>query len=238
MKPLSKQSITLIVLATAVVFVVGVFAYQNRPQESEVVEVVGEEEQENQNISDQEFVTDVDMNIEHWQTKEGKVFTIKFPKEWYWLESEHEENEGYSEVITNNLDFDIDRYADIGLFTGGEYLFTSVSEGVESEPIPLQNNEVVITFRGAPTSNSGTPQDSMDSRMANRSANNYDCAQNDAKQLPLRGHCFLITDYNEKIHTYYVITEEISLAITARTTADTMIDEDIIEEIVDSIKIQ
>jgi hypothetical protein len=51
----------------------------------------------------QTFVTDVDPDVSHWQTKETEFFTIKFPKEWYWLES----------VITNNPNFEIDRYTDI-----------------------------------------------------------------------------------------------------------------------------
>jgi len=230
MKQLSTRTIAIIALVAVAILAIGVFAIQDYAKVPTPVVENGEgQENQGENTTEQAFVTDVNMNVENWQMKETEFFTIKFPEEWYFLESK---------VITNNQDFNIDKYADIGLFTEGKYLFTSVSEGVESEPIPLQNDEVIISFRGTPTSNSGTPQDSMDSKIGKQSANGYECAQDSIKQLPLRGNCFFTTDYDEQIHTYYVITEEISLAITARTTADTMIDEDIIEKIVDSIKIQ
>jgi hypothetical protein len=68
------------------------------------------------------------MNIDNWQVREGKAYTIKFPKEWYWLESEHGENEGYSEIITNNPNFDMDKYADIRLLRGGNIYLLLLSD--------------------------------------------------------------------------------------------------------------
>ena len=238
MKQLSTRTLAIISLIAIAILALGVFVIQrvyNTPLSIVKNKV---EQKENPKTNNETFITDVDMNIDNWQTKETKFFTIKFPKEWYWLESKHGESEGYSEIITNNPNFEIDKYADIGLFTEGKYLFTSVSEGAESESIPLQNDEVVISFRGTPTSNSGTPQDSMNSKMTKRSVNDYDCGQDNTKTLPLRGHCFFTTDYNEKIYTHYVITEKISLAITARTTANTMIANDVTEKIAGSIEIQ
>ena len=37
------------------------------------------------------FVIDVDPDVSHWQTKETEFFKIKFPKEWYWIESDLKE---------------------------------------------------------------------------------------------------------------------------------------------------
>jgi hypothetical protein len=228
MKSLSKQSITLIVLATAAVFVVGVFAYQNRPQESEVVEVVGEEEQENQNTSDQEFVTDVDMNIEHWQTKETEFFTIKFPKEWYWLESNREKTGYYSQVITNNSNFDIDRYADIGLFS---------DIGPNSIIEIKSSSEIVISFRGSPTTNAGTPQDRLDSifELAKKNNSSVECEVINNKTVPFTAYCSVEYDNLQLQRSYYTINEEISLTSTARTNQESVVKKEIFDKIAKSI---
>ena len=50
-----------------------------------------------------QFVTDVDPDVSHWQTKETKTFTIKFPKEWHWIEfpGYDDQGRGGSHVISN-----------------------------------------------------------------------------------------------------------------------------------------
>jgi hypothetical protein len=92
--------------------------------------------------------------------KETEFFTIKFPKEWYWLESDLEKTGYRSRVITNNPNFEIDKYADI---RGGTYHMTAQDGTLTS--IPLQDSEVVISFDGAATSNVGTPEQSLNATL-------------------------------------------------------------------------
>lgn len=179
--------------------------------------VVVEDGQQQNQEEKQEFVVDVDMNVDNWQTKETEFFTIKFPKEWYWLES----------VITNNPRFDISKYADIGIFSG---------IGPHTPLILSDDAEIVITHWGTPTSNAGTPQDSIDAifKLAKYNYPSVDCYVSNNKTIPFAAHCSAIYD-SQLQQSYYVINNKISLTLTARTTEDTLIKKEILDKIVGSI---
>lgn len=239
MKKLSIRNLALIVLVAVAILAIGVFSFQNRPQDPESIVEVSENEgnQENQNDSDQEFVTDIDMNIDNWQTKETEFFTIKFPKEWYWMESSREKTGYRSYVITNNPNFDIDRYADIGVFTGGRYLFTSESEGIESRSLPLKDTEAVISFTIRSTKNSGTPQDSLDYilRSAKEDETPVQCELLNNKMIPYEAYCSVVYEDNQLQQSYHIINELHSLVFSARTVEDTFVDKKVFDAIAENI---
>lgn len=194
--------------------------------QEEVGNNIIKDQQQNQE-EEQGFVVDVDMNADNWQTKETEFFTIKFPKEWYWLESDREKTGYYSHVITNNPKFDMVKNADIGVFSG---------IGPRS-PLELSNNtEVVITNRGVATSDAGTPQDSIDAifRLAKHNFSSVDCNISNNKSIPFTAHCSALYD-SQLQQSYYVINDKISLTLTARTIKGTLVKKEILDKIVGSI---
>jgi hypothetical protein len=194
-----------------------------------------ENNQQQQGESNNSFVVDVNPDMNYWQTKgENEAFTIKFPKEWYWLESDREKTGYGSRVITNNQYFDINKYADIGIFTGGNYLYFSEKEGGEPTPIQLSNTEVVITNRGSATTDAGTPQDSLDSKLKWAKENSVNCKVINNKTIPYTAYC--TATYNSELQqSYYIINKKISLVFTARTSKDTLVKKEILDKIAGSI---
>lgn len=184
------------------------------------------EAQEQVQEEKKEFVVNVDSNMDHWQTRgENEAFTIKFPKEWYWLESNHSGNEGYSRVISSNPDFDMVKYADIGIFSGYSY------------PLILTNDtEVVISFNGSATSDAGTPQDRIDSifKLTKQSNPSAKCSIYNNKTIPFTVYCSSEHDYQLQ-QSYYVINKEISITFSARTTKDTLVKKETLDKIAKSI---
>lgn len=160
---------------------------------------------------------EIDPNVDHWQTKETEAFSIKFPKEWYWMESDptkhgYPSNSGRSYVITNNPDFDIDKYSDIGIFSGGDY------------PVILtSDSEVVISHGGWATTNAGTPRDFMEGELkrVKEDVNHFAKCHyvSDIYSIPLTAFCSFVDEKNnQKVDTYYISYEKLSLGFTSRTT--------------------
>lgn len=233
MKQLSSRNLTLITLVVIAVLAIGVLAFQNRVQEpQEVMEVSkSEESQENKNDNDQKFVTDVDMNIDNWQTKETEFFTIKFPREWYWMESEHEENEGYSEIITNNPNFDIDRYAGIGI--GG---------GI-GQSLSLENHsEVVLTFSGVSvTYEVGTREESIRQEIGRAKeflGSNVSCVyiEAESENNDPEAYCTAVNEKNQKIQAYYTLGKSFTYAFVMWTDIhNEVVKRDILEGVAKSL---
>ena len=231
MKQLSTRTISFISLIAIVFLALGVFVIQ-RVYNTPLPVVENEVEQkENPKTNDETFITDVDMNIDNWQTKETKFFTIKFPKEWYWMESKHGESEGYSEIITNNPNFDINKYPDIGMFTGYDY------------PMILkENSEVIVTFGGFPTSNSGTPKDSSDyikksvlDKNSSAQCKEIQITNNNDRNVTLFITCSFMDIYGYSIKKYSSINNEISITITIGMTKDTIVKQEILDTIAKNI---
>lgn len=176
------------------------------------------------------FVTDVDPEVSHWQTKETKYMTVKFPKEWYWVEiSVEKPGSNGAFVISNNKDFPLEDYKN------DSFNMTGIQNST------LDNTEVVITVWGSATSDAGTPLDSLDSRID--SAENFDptakCIRpSNTVTLPIVASCSTKQGNHQVEHKYYVIDEINSLIITARTTDETLVSKDIIERIARNIKIK
>ena len=101
MKQLSTRTIAIIALVAVAILAIGVFVVQDNTTNPPVIVVENEEGHENEGkkTMDQEFVTDVDMNVENWQVVENSLFTIKVPKEWYWREN------GGGILMTNDPDY-------------------------------------------------------------------------------------------------------------------------------------
>lgn len=193
--------------------------------------------------NDRVFVTNVDPDVSHWQTKETEFFTIKFPKEWYWLESDLKKTGYYSQVITNNPNFDINKYADISLGTGGSYHVTS-QDGTTTS-IPLQDDEVIISFGGTATANSGTPEQSIDSVFQSKQGNPYPvhCQRlSNPNIVPIRAHCSFIDNATvttpQKIQTYYIVNELNNISVSARTTDTTTVPKDILDKIAENMVVK
>lgn len=164
----------------------------------------------------QVFVTNVDPDVSHWQTKETEFFTIKFPKEWYWMESDLKETGYHSTVITNNPDFPISEYPDIGIGTGGNY------------PIVLRNAfEIVISTNGLGwvTLDAGSPREFLELEMdrvkkyVNSSA---ECSYiPNLKDTPLISRCSYIDAISsQRVITYYSADIKRTFAYSARMTKE------------------
>ena len=160
------------------------------------------------------FVTNVDMDVNHWQTKKTEYFTVKFPKEWYWMESDLEKTGYHSEVITNNPHFDIDKYADISVFTGDSYQMSF-----------KDNSEIIITMNGLgeATSNSGTPREFMDGEIARLKKDYQEMKCHYTSSLtsvPLTAFCEFSDSNGEVVDTYYSSDTKRTFAYTARITQE------------------
>jgi hypothetical protein len=231
---MNQKPLFLAVTATALLVIGGVFCFLSlrpvvvsQPAVTDpVVETPVQAEPETP-----KFVTDVDPDVSHWQTKETEFFTIKFPKEWYWLESDLEKTGYHSKVITNNPDFDIDKYADIAVFSGVG----------PKPPINLADTEILITDRGVPTSNAGTPLDSLDSifELARYNYPAVNCIRPDSlKTLPIVAWCSAHYPEDQTQLSYYVIDNSLALTLTARMRGESDTLQPIVEKIARSIRIK
>lgn len=175
-----------------------------------------------------EIQTTVDPDVNHWQTKETEFFTIKFPKEWYWLESSHSETEGYSRIITNNPDFPINKYAEIGLSMGADYVLTS-------------DTEIVMPFSVAATSDAGTPQQSIDSslREAKGQYVSAECRHlSGINDIPIVAYCLFVDKNNQKVHLYFIANKMSKVILYARTKENNTLQEDILDNIAKNIVVK
>jgi hypothetical protein len=158
------------------------------------------------------FVTDVDMYIDHWQTKDVGSFSVRFPKEWYWVEVPPEKPGYYGyRVISNNPGFPLDKYQDIGIFTGDDY------------PLVFSDDtELVVTDRGWPTENSGSPRKSLDSEMRRIKEDVNPLAAceylSDPRSVPAAAYCSFVNSVGQRIQTYYLAYNMTTFAFTSRTT--------------------
>jgi hypothetical protein len=179
------------------------------------------------------FVTDVDLDVDHWQMRENKVFfTVKFPKEWYWLELSKEETEyNNTYVISNNPSFPLKDYKNdpVGLV------------GLDGRTI-LQDSEIVISFSGTATENSGTPQQSIDSafRLTKESHSFADCSQLSRPNIiPVRAYCsFIDTTTHQKVQTYYTANKLNTIFFSARTTETSTVPKDILDKIAENMAVK
>jgi len=217
---MKKTTLYAVALVVVLALLAGVLVWikQQEPETVIMPERENEDAQNNQNTS--HFVTDVDPDVSHWQTKETEFFTIKFPKEWYWLESNLEKTGYHSMIITNNPEFPIDKYADIGIFTGGDY------------PMIVKNDsEIIISTNnlGWVTANAGSPYEFMESEI-NRVKKNYlnpsaECNYvSNLKDVPLIVKCSYIDSNNQKVITYYSSQTKRTFAYSARMAQENNLD--------------
>lgn len=176
------------------------------------------------------FVTDVDPDVNHWQTKETEFFTIKFPKEWYWIESDRERTGYRSQVITNNPDFNIDKYADISLGSAGDY------------PLILANStEVIMSFNGSATSDAGSSKQSIESkiRIYKRSHDNAQCVSfAESKRQQVAGRCLFVDENRQEIRTYFIANTLNTIFFSIRMIEDNSIQRSVADSIARSIDIR
>jgi hypothetical protein len=238
---MNKKLIFLSITLIAIIVIGGaLWCIQKRPVAVNKPVVKTDVQQENvitEAVPDrQTFVTDVDPDVDHWQVKKAKAFSIKFPKEWYWMESNHGENEGYSEVITNNPDFDITKHAEIGIGAGGSY------------PLLLINDtEVVMTFSGVlVTPEVGTPRESIDWLMKSREEYTDKHANSDThcgyvdnrKNVPPAAYCSFFDENHQRVQVYYVAYDNVTFGFRVWTSANNnTVGEDILEKIATSIDV-
>jgi len=192
--------------------------------------IVIEKDQQQNKEEKKEFVIDVDLNMDNWQTKETEFFKIKFPKEWYWLESDREKTGYRSHVITNNPDFDMVKFADIGVGTGGSY------------PLNLVNNtELVISFNGVATSDAGTPQQSIESKFRGtreRYAQAICEYSSDLKNMPIVANCIFVDANNHKVQTYFIADQKNTILFSIRITEDNLVQKEIFDKMAKSMILQ
>lgn len=212
--------VILLILMVGAFWVTSKRESQNALRESVATEVISEASK---------FVTDVDPDVNHWQTKETDFFTIKFPKEWYWLESDLEKTGYHSRIITNNAEFPINKYADIGLGISGNY------------PLDLSNDtEVIGSFRASATSDEGVPGQSSDSTLRSiqdqfPSAECYSLST--PEEFPVRSFCSYIVNDKQKIYAYSIMNKSLRIFFVFRTTENSLAKKDILDKIAENIKI-
>lgn len=192
------------------------------------------EQKENPKTNDETFITDVDMNVENWQTKETEFFTIKFPKEWYFFQTNYDTMGYNSYVITNNPNFDISKYPDISIGVGRIY------------PLDLMNEtEIVISsnYLGDATANSGTSLDyieyminSMREYVGFTVACQY---MSSMDSIPLATYCsFTDEDNKQRVGTYYASYPIRTFGFSARVKKENnMVLEKILEGIVQNYSV-
>ncbi len=157
------------------------------------------------------FVTDIDMDVSHWQTKKTEYFTVKFPKEWYWMEESYGKDQGHSEVITNNPHFDLSKYPYISFGAGIDY------------PLTLTNNtEIVVTMSGvAGTAEEGSAVDSINAQIKyvkEHINSNAVCSQNNTDIPYPTAQCSFVDKNNQSVHVFFVAEKSFTYAFTAWTT--------------------
>ena len=194
-------------------------------EQKDVASPQGKDEPSKESDNKTEFVTDVDPDVNHWQTKETEFFTIKFPKEWYWMESAHSESEGYSRVITNNPNFPINKYAEIGLSMGADYTVAN-------------DTEVVIPFGASATSDVGTSQQSIDSslRVAKEQYASAVCGYlSSVSDIPVVAHCLFMDKNDQKVQLYFIANKMSKVVFQVRTTKSNVLQKDILDTMAKSI---
>lgn len=210
----------------------GVF-WLKQTQEKQGIPTEEHPTQVSQNLEAQpRFVTEVDPDVSNWQMKATKYFTIRFPKEWYLIESDLKETGYYSVVITNNPDFDIDKYADIGMGVSWDY------------PLVLSDNsEIVITTNnlGWVTNEVGTPREFMDWQIDSVEKKNPNATchyTSDQNSVLLTALCRYKDVKDQVVTTYYVSQSQRTYAYTAVVTQGAIINksiESILEQIAKNV---
>ena len=238
---MSKRLFTILGITFSVLAVTGVFfvvrernakqevALDNQAvsEQKDVASPQGKDEPSKESDNKTEFVTDVDPDVNHWQTKETEFFTIKFPKEWYWMESAHSESEGYSRVITNNPNFPINKYAEIGLSMGADYTVAN-------------DTEVVIPFGASATSDVGTPQQSIDSSlwMAKKQDASAACGYLSSMSIPVVARCLFMDKNDQKAQLYFIANKMSKIVFQVRTTKSNTLQKDILDTMAKSMVVK
>ncbi len=174
-------------------------------------------QEENIQTSDKNevFVTDVDPDVSHWQTKETEFFTTKFPKEWYWIEEEALiPTSGFSPdgIITNNPSLPL-RYPEVG-----------VNDIVN-------NTEVVIGYGILFTST----DDIVTVGVEDMSPVEGCKFLSDAESVPIIKSCTLKYDNHQVEQVYHTIYKNMTVFLNVRTTDDTSVSNSILEDIARNI---
>ncbi len=176
------------------------------------------------------FILDIDPNTDLWKTQETEFFTIKFPKEWYWIESE---SSGYrSRIITNNHDLNITKeYPDIAIYGKG---------------IPGRDDrELMVTFQGGLTQEIDDKTVEAEKIINQRGTeisdlmrNNYglECSKNfDPSRLILE--CDYLSE-DQMVQNYYVINRRMTLSVAVRKNSINFDEDDTIKKIIRTIQLK
>jgi len=234
MKRISIQIIIFVVIGVFAVLALILFALQKEETSSETFLPIAKDEKNKEGDFRQKeevFVTDVDMNIDNWQTKETEFFTIKFPKEWYWMESDLEKDGCYSRVITNDPDFDIGKNACI-----------SIGGGI-GQPMSLEGEtEILITFSGiAVTSEVGTPEESIHwqiERAKEFLGSNVSCVyiEAESENNDPEAYCTAVNEKDQKVQAYYTLGKSFTYAFVMWTDIhNEVVKRDILERVAKSL---
>lgn len=174
-----------------------------------------------------EIQATIDPDVNHWQTKETETFSVKFPKEWYWVELPSKNQSGVH-VITNNPKFPLSENLEIGLFAGIG----------DQTPIKIHNDaEFVMAERGVPTTNVGTPEESLKSIFSLAKSNypNVKCGRfTEQGLLPIEAWCTAIYPDHQMQQTFYSIDKVWSLEKSAWTTDATLVKRDDLRNIAEN----
>lgn len=158
------------------------------------------------------FVTDVDPDISHWQTKETEFFTIKFPKEWYWID-EAIDNRGSNTdaIITNN-----------------PYRPVWYPDDVEDKVV--NNTEVVMTY----SYTLAAVEDIISVGVVDMSPVEGCEFFSGAQSSPILRLCVQKFD-DYQIRDYQLIYDGITISLLVMVTNDTLVSSDLVEKIVKSV---
>lgn len=245
MSNISKKTLIFSVLLFSLAVLGGVLSYRSRIlwQSAETVQDAPKDgvnegkngESEGGTI---QFVTDVDPDVSHWQTKETKTFTIKFPKEWHWIEflGYDDQGSGGSYVISNNPNFPLKEYSDLSIFPNRSY------------KLVLKNNtEIVIDFNlydyGPNTSSFGNPLDPVsDSNtffyLVPRINSTAECepllVQEGNSTNMTSVYCSIDQENHQRDIVYYRASKMFSLMLTMKSTDQLSIDPAILKDIAES----
>lgn len=144
------------------------------------------------------------------------------------MESAHSDDEGYSRVITNNPNFPINKYAEIGLSLGADYAVAN-------------DTEVVIPFGASATSDVGTPQQSIDSslRAAKKQHASAACGYlSSMSDIPVVAHCLFMDKNGQKVQLYFIANKISKIVFQVRTTGSNVLQKDVLDTMAKSMVVK
>lgn len=165
-----------------------------------------------------------DRNVTLWQTKETGYFTIRFPKEWHWVDVSPDQIDYRFGVITNDRNFDSSRlYSERGF--------------------SVQPEEILIAFNGGPTVQvtevGKTDEDIIKQFLENQEKisqkKGFVCERQLINGMEI-SHCIL-SENGQSCQEYAFANKKDGIILSVYSNKESSVDEEIIKDIVKNFQL-